>query len=268
MAVFFFVLALGAIALIVRYWSIRQRLRRLLSQPITADYRAIMEAQVPIVSKLPEELRNKLEGKINRFLDQVHFNGCNGLEVTDEIRVSVAAQACLLVVNSDTWYDNLTTVLIYPGAFKSKQTQHNGYVVIEREIVRTGESWSRGPVILSWAHAQQGAADDADGHNVVFHEFAHQIDDLSGRTDGMPNLGPKQKLSEWARVFDTAYEKHVQLVQKGRATVIDAYGAEGYEEFFAVSVEVFFERPESLKQEEPDVYGQLSKLFQLDPSSW
>ncbi|WP_270731106.1 zinc-dependent peptidase [Shimia sp. Alg240-R146] len=268
MAVFFFVMALGVFALIARYWSNRQRLQRLLSQPMSADHRAILAEQVPIASRIPIDLRDKLEGKINRFLDQVRFTGCNGLEITDEIRVSIAAQACLLVVNSDTWYDNLTTVLVYPGAFKSRQTQHNGYVVIEREIVRTGESWSRGPVILSWSHSQQGAANDADGHNVVFHEFAHQIDDLSGRTDGVPNLGPKQKFSEWARVFDTAYNKHVQLVQKGHATVIDAYGAEGYEEFFAVSVEVFFERPTSLKREEPEVYQQLSMLFQLDPSSW
>lgn len=102
----------------------------------------------------------------------------------------------------------------------------------------------------------------------MFHEFAHQIDDLSGRTDGVPNLGPNQKFSDWARVFEAAYNKHVQRVQKGQATVIDAYGAEGYEEFFAVSVEVFFERPTSLKRDDPDVYNQLSMLFQLDPSSW
>ncbi|WP_294229701.1 M90 family metallopeptidase [uncultured Shimia sp.] len=268
MAIFFFVLALGAIALMARYWANRQRLQGRLSQPISADHRAIVEKQVPIASRLPMELRGKLEGKINRFLDQVQFIGCNGLEIGDEIRVSIAAQACLLVVNSDTWYDNLTTVLVYPGAFKSRQTQHNGYVVIEREIVRTGESWSRGPVILSWSHAQQGAANDADGHNVVFHEFAHQIDDLSGRTDGVPILGSKQTVSDWARGFDTAYKRHVRRVQKGDATVIDAYGAEGHEEFFAVSVEVFFERPTSFKREEPDVYQQLSLLFQLDPSSW
>lgn len=268
MAVFFFVLALGATALIVRHLSRRQRVQHLLSQPLSEDQRAILDKQVPNVSRLPTELSGKLEGKINRFLDQVQFTGCNGLEISEEIRVSIAAQACLLVVNIDTWYDNLTTVLVYPGAFKSRQTQHNGYVVVEREIVRTGESWSRGPVILSWTHSQQGAANDTDGHNVVFHEFAHQIDDLSGRTDGVPNLDPKQKYSDWARVFDTAYKKHVRLVQNGRSTVIDAYGAEGYEEFFAVSVEVFFERPVALKHEEPDVYEQLSTLFQLDPSSW
>ncbi|WP_299933963.1 M90 family metallopeptidase [uncultured Pelagimonas sp.] len=268
MTVFFIVLAMGAFAWMAKHWSNRRHLQRLLSKPMSEDQRMIIEKQVPIASKLPMDLRSKLEGKINRFLDQVQFTGCNELEITEEMRVSIAAQACLLVVNTDTWYDNLTTVLVYPSAFKSKQTQHNGYVVIEREIVRTGESWSHGPVILSWSHSQQGAANDTDGHNVVFHEFAHQIDDLSGRTDGVPNLGPSQKFSDWARVFEAAYKKHVQLVQKGHPTVIDAYGAEGYEEFFAVSVEVFFEKPASLMREEPDVYEQLSMLFQLDPVTW
>ncbi|WP_299426501.1 M90 family metallopeptidase [uncultured Shimia sp.] len=252
----------------IKFWAKRQRLHRLLSQPLSAVHRAILEEQVPITEKLPIDLRNKLEGKINRFLDQVQFTGCNGLEITEEMKVSIAGQACLLVANSEIWYDHLTTILVYPGAFKSRQTQHNGYVVIERDIVRTGESWSRGPVILSWSHSQKGAANHMDGHNVVFHEFAHQIDDLSGRTDGVPNLGPNQKYSDWAQVFKTAFNKHVQLVQRGRKTVIDHYGAEGHEEFFAVSVEVFFERPTSLKQEEPGVYEQLSLLFSLDPISW
>ena len=268
MIIFLVVLVLAATALTVRHRAKRKRLQQLLSHPLSPDQRAIMAKQVPIVSRLPLELRDKLEGKINRFFDPVQFTGCNGQEITEEIQISIAAQACLLVVNSDTWYDNLTSVLVYPRAFKSRQTQHNGYVVVEREIVRTGESWSRGPVILSWSHSQQGAANDTDGHNVVFHEFAHQIDDLTGRTDGVPNLGPNQRYSDWVRVFEKAYDKHVQSVQKGRATVIDAYGAEGYEEFFAVSVEVFFERPASLKKEAPDVYEQLSMLFQLDPSMW
>jgi Mlc titration factor MtfA (ptsG expression regulator) len=140
--------------------------------------------------------------------------------------------------------------------------------VTERETVRTGESWSRGPVILSWAHAQQGALNTKDGHNVVFHEFAHQIDDLSGHTDGVPNLAENQSFAKWEHVFVHAYKRHLRHVQTGRKTVIDAYGAEGHEEYFAVTVELFFERPTALKKEEPAVYEQLAKLFRLDPSTW
>ena len=146
--------------------------------------------------------------------------------------------------------------------------EHDGYVVTERETVRWGESWSRGPVILSWAHTEQGAINHKDGQNVVFHEFAHQIDNLSGHTDGAPILSRGQSFADWERVFIKAYESHVRNVEKGRKTVLVAYGAEAHEEFFAVSVEVFFEKPAALKREEPEVYQQLSELFQLEPASW
>ncbi|WP_170603818.1 zinc-dependent peptidase [Ruegeria arenilitoris] len=251
-----------------RYWSRSQIRSRLLSTPLSDRDQAIIQAHVPIVRKLPSDLRAKLDGKVNLFLEQVDFYGCDGLEVTEDMQLSIAAQACLLIVNSDLWYDNLTTVLIYPNAFKSRQRRHSGYVVTEKEIVRTGESWDRGPVILSWAHSEQGALNDHDGHNVVFHEFAHQIDDLSGGTNGVPVLAKGQSFAEWERVFLTAYKAHVQAVEKGSSTVIDPYGAEGHEEFFAVSVEVFFERPLALKKSVPEVYAQLSQLFHLDPATW
>jgi hypothetical protein len=250
------------------YWSRQQIRAKLLVTALSDDQRAIVAEQVPLTRRLPPELRGKLEGKINAFIHQVQFIGCNGLDVTEEMQLSIAAQACLLVVNSDTWYEHLSTILIYPGAFKSRQTERNGYVVTERETVRTGESWSRGPVVLSWAHTRQGAANEKDGHNVVFHEFAHQIDDLSGHTDGVPNLDRSQSFAAWERVFVKAYKNHVQHIQAGHKTVFDAYGAEGPEEFFAVAVEVFFERPVALKSKEPEVYEQLAMLFKLEPSSW
>lgn len=208
------------------------------------------------------------EGKVNAFLDQIEFIGCDGLEVTEEMRLSIAAQACLLIVNSDTWYKHLSTVLIYPGAFKSRRLEHDGYVVTERETIRSGESWSRGPVVLSWADTEQGAMNDKDGHNVVFHEFAHQIDDLSGRHDGAPVLNSGQSFADWMRVFGKAYRSHVHNVEMGHKTVLDAYGAKGPEEFFAVAVEGFFEKPKALKRAEPEVYEQLVEFFRLEPSTW
>ncbi len=223
---------------------------------------------MPITRRLPEGLARALEGRINLFLDQVEFIGRGGLEVTDEMRLSIAAQACLLVVNTDTWFVNLRTILVYPGAFKSRRQRHNGFVVTEHETVRTGESWARGPVILSWAHSEQGAADPADGHNVVIHEFAHQVDDLSGRADGAPVMAPGQSFAEWARVFTGAHARLCARVERGESGVIDPYGCEGHEEFFAVAVEVFFEQPAALQAEEPEVYAQLSTLFRLDPVDW
>ena len=223
---------------------------------------------VPLVRRLPDELRRKLEGKMALFRDQVSFYGNDGLEITEEMEISIAAQACLLIVNTNVWYENLRTIIVYPSAFKSRQQRQSGFVVTEKEIVRTGESWNRGPVILSWAHSKIGAMNDRDGHNVVLHEFAHQIDDLSGQTNGVPLLGQGQSFAEWESVFLNAFEEHSRAVERGQRTLIDAYGAEGHEEFFAVSVEVFFERPLELQQNSPEVYAQLSKLFKLDPALW
>ncbi|MGV6803633.1 MAG: M90 family metallopeptidase [Ruegeria sp.] len=250
------------------FWSKKQAKAALLEEPLSDEQRNVLHVMVPILERLPLGLRNILEGKINLFLNQVGFIGCDGLEVTDNMRLSIAAQACLLVVNTDQWYDNLTTVLVYPNAFKSRQQRHSGYVVTEQEVIRTGESWDRGPVILSWAHSRQGALNDHDGHNVVFHEFAHQLDDLSGGTNGVPVLSKDQSYTEWERVFLTAFNAHVRAVETGHRTVIDPYGATGHEEFFAVTVELFFERPEALKGAAPEFYGQLSKFFRLDPIRW
>ena len=262
----FVLLAVGFFA--YRFWTKQQARAQLLATTLSDDQRAIVADQVPLTRKLPAHLRKSLEGKINLFLDEIEFIGCDGLEVTEEMELSIAAQACLLVVNTKAWYRNLRTILIYPGAFKSVQKHHDGYVVTERETVRLGESWARGPVILSWAHSEQGAADDQDGKNVVLHEFAHQIDDLSGHTDGAPILSKGQSFAEWERVIMTAYEDHVSAVEQGRKTVLDAYGAESPVEYFAVAVEVFFEKPAALHREEPEVYDQLATLFQLDPINW
>lgn len=268
MLIFLAVVTLIVAVLGYRFWSKKQTRIKLLSTPLSAHQRAVIKAQVPLIERLPKDLRGMLEGKVSLFLDQVDFIGCDGLEVTEEMELSISAQACLLVVNSGHWYENLTTILIYPNAFKSRQRKQSGFVVTEKEIVRTGESWGRGPVVLSWAHSKQGAMNDRDGQNVVFHEFAHQIDDMSGHTDGVPILSGGQNFAEWEHIFLTAYDTHVRSVESGRKTVIDAYGAEGHEEFFAVAVEVFLERPLALKNEVPTVYDQLARLFRLDPVAW
>ena len=268
MLVSLFLVVLVIVALGARYWSGRQARKKLLVSSLSDHQRAIVLKEVPLIRRLPAEFQEGLEGKVNLFLNQVQFVGRGGLEVTEEVELSIAAQACLLVVNNGKWYKDLRTILIYPGAFKSQQKQRSGYVVTERETVRTGESWLRGPVVLSWADSEQGALNDRDGHNVVLHEFAHQIDNLSGHTDGAPLMNKGQSFADWARVFIDAFDRHVRNVERRHHTVIDAYGAEGHEEFFAVSVEVFFEKPRALKHAEPEVYAQLVELFRLDPAGW
>ncbi|MDJ0612866.1 MAG: zinc-dependent peptidase [Rhizobiaceae bacterium] len=267
MRLFIFLLLAGACFLLYRHWSRQQTKAKLLAQPLSQEERETVEDAVPLVKRLPPELRLQLEGKINLFLNQVKFYGCNDFEIDDRMRLSIAAQACLLVVNTDSWYDTLRTILIYEGAFKSRNIEQEGYVITEQETVRIGESWARGPVILSWEHTEKGAQHH-DGHNVVFHEFAHQIDNLSGHTDGAPLLHRNHDFADWKRVFVSAFDRHHNDVKQGRRTLIDAYGAQAIEEYFAVVVELFFERPIDLQYEEPEVYEQLSQLFKLDPMTW
>ncbi len=268
MTVFLSLLALVAAAIALWRWR-RDRIRRaLLAAGLSATERALVARHVPLTTRLPAGLRERLEGRIRLFLHQIDFIGCNGLEVTDAMRLSIAAQASLLVVNTDAWYRHLRTVLIYPAAFRSRQTEQDGYVVTERETVRFGESWQYGPVVLSWADTERGALDDRDGHNVVLHEFAHQLDSLSGDSDGVPILSPGQSFDRWAEAFDDGFERHLDAVEAGRPSVIDPYGAEGHEEFFATAIEAFFERPGELQREYPEIYRQLSELLRLDPATW
>lgn len=268
MSLFFLLILIGVAIFFYRRWAKKQRRLSLLSSRITDHQRDVIGRCVPMVHKIPTEFHRPLEGKINLFLDQVTMVGYHGLEVTEEMELSIATQACLLVMNTNAWYDTLTTVMIYPGAFKSKTARHDGFVVTEKETVRTGESWNRGPVILSWTHSNDGALDTGDGHNVVLHEFAHQLDERSGRADGAPVLRRGQDFSTWEAVFLAAFDRLDDRVSRGLPTVMDAYGTENHQEFFAVGVETFFESPIELKRAEPAFYEQLSELLGLDPASW
>ncbi|MBV7259208.1 zinc-dependent peptidase [Erythrobacter crassostreae] len=245
-----------------------QKRAALLATPLTPEQRAVVERLVPLVRRLPDDLRKSLEGKINLFLDQVTFRGQNGVEVSEAMRLSIAAQACLLIVNSPVWYDTLRNVLIYPSAFLTHRDNHDGYIVNQNRNVTLGESWARGPVILSWDHALHGGLDAEDGHNVVIHEFAHQLDGLSGQTNGIPILRKGQAYAGWERVMLDSYHDHVESVEVGSDTLIDPYGATNHEEFFAEAIVTFFEKPKKLKREKPALYRELAKLLALDPAGW
>ena len=259
--------------LIAAFLVFRHRLRvrrrdRLLATPLTSEQRDRVADLVPIVRRLPEPLRLRLEGKMHLFLDQVTFRGQNGLAVGEDMRLSIAAQACLLVVNSPVWYDTLRNVLIYPAAFRTRRNTNKGVVVHEHNLSMLGESWARGPVVLSWHHALRGGLNDKDGHNVVIHEFAHQRDSLTGHTNGIPSLRKGQAYQGWEKAMRDAFHRHVERVESARDTLIDPYGATNHEEFFAEAIVTFFERPRELRREEPALYGQLAELLALDPAQW
>ena len=253
----------------VRYLAMSRRRKRLLSSPLPKEYRAILSQKMGVFDRLPDDLRTRLEGLTNRFLADVKFFGAGGFEVTDEVRVLIAAQACLLIVNKENrWYSSLNTIHVYPAAFRSQAVDYDGHLEHERESHRIGESWTKGPVILAWDHAAYGAFVDDDAQNVVMHEFAHQLDDQTGAADGSPLLDKEQSAAHWAHVFQDAYQRLQKDVKAGRKNILDAYGATAPAEFFAVATETFFECASELQAAEPTLYKELSAYYRLDPASW
>ncbi|MEM7702951.1 MAG: M90 family metallopeptidase [Pseudomonadota bacterium] len=265
---FFGFLALVGGALWLRARHKQRRRETILATSLTPEQRMALDRLVPLVNRMPAQLQGKLEGKINLFLDQITFRGHGGIEVTEAMRLSIAAQACILIVNSDAWYETLRNVLIYPSVFSTRRDTHDGVTVRNREFHMAGESWDRGPVVLSWDDALEGGLDPNDGYNVVIHEFAHQLDSLTGHTNGIPALRKGQRYEGWEQAMLEAYQRHLDRVQHGQDTVIDPYGATNHQEFFAEAIVTFFEKPTDLKRTEPALYTQVSQLLALDPVRW
>jgi Mlc titration factor MtfA (ptsG expression regulator) len=268
-----FILTL-AVACVILAWFLRHRRRqarreRLFSGPFPDDWIRILEQNVPLYRLLPEPLRNELHGHINVFLDEKNFEGCGGLEVTDEIRVTIAAQACILLLDRTAkCYPRLVSIVVYPSAYVAKKVRQGGSTEVVGEQARLGESWQHGAVVLSWDDVIRGARDIKDGHNVVLHEFAHQLDQEDGTADGTPILEQRSRYLTWARVLSQDYLELRKKAQRGRKTVIGHYGATNEAEFFAVLTETFFEKPKQLKRKHPELYDEIKEFYKVDPLAW
>jgi len=238
-------------------------------RPFPPEYASVLYERVPLARLLPEEDKRELERLILAFLDDKHFEGAGGFEMTDQVRVTIAAQACILLLHRDTdVYPDLDTIVVYPSTYVAKTTSYEGPVVIEGDVARLGESWTRGVVVLAWDAVRSGTTNAHDGHNVVLHEFAHQLDQEDGTMDGAPDLGDRARYAAWARVLGEEYEELVARVHAGRRTDIDDYGATNPPEFFAVVTEMFFEKPVQLRARHPDLYAALQDFYQQDPASF
>ena len=241
--------------------------RRREPQPFPDLWSAILDARVPLAHALPEGERRELEQLVIVFLEDKTFEGAAGLEITDEIRVVIAAQACLLLLHRDTdIYPDLVTVLVYPSTYVSKTPRREGMVVFDEPSARLGESWQRGLVVLAWDAVRRETA-SMDGHNVVLHEFAHQLDGEAGGTDGAPELGTRARYATWARVLGAEFEELTARIHAGRGSDIDGYGATNPPEFFAVVTEMFFEKPQQLQKRHPELYATLADFYRQDPAS-
>jgi Mlc titration factor MtfA (ptsG expression regulator) len=215
---------------------------------------------------LDHQERRKLRELTSLFLHEKVINGAGGLVVDLPMRIYVAAQACLLILNLDLdYFRGWTEVIVYPQSFVVNREERDtaGVVHITRRILG-GEAWLRGPVILSWADAGPGANRHGRASNVILHEFAHKLDMLTGSANGMPPLHPNMIRSKWAAAFTRAYSDFCNQVQHHQ-TLIDPYAATSAAEFFAVLTGVFFEQPSLLKNVYPDVFHQMRLFYQQDP---
>jgi Mlc titration factor MtfA (ptsG expression regulator) len=251
-------------------WIAQRRRRRLRAQPFPAAWAAILDERVPLARRLPPRLRRQLEQQVQVFLAEKSFIGCDGQEIDDEVRVTIAAQACLLALERPTApFPNLRSILVYPSAFAVERIRPEPSGVLqETRQVLSGESWSRGQVILSWDDAARGAQIPDDGANVVIHEFAHQLDQEKGYANGAPWLGGRDRYPRWSRVMGEEYARLQQSLAMGEPTLIHAYGATNPAEFFAVVSEVFFERAAEMAWVHPELYTELARLYRVDPRKW
>ena len=239
-----------------------QRRRRALAVPFPDEWLATIQKNLPPYAKLAPEMQQQLQNYSQKFLYDKSFEGCGGLILDDEIKVTIAAQASLLLLNRKVrCYPKLFSVLVYPSTYVARDE-------LDRKSVRLGESWRTGAVVLAWDSVKRGATNFADGHNLVIHEFAHQLDQEDGVGDGAPILDGHSSYAVWAEVLSGEYERLRKRVSKGKKSVMDAYGATNPAEFFAVASETFFEKPQQLSRNHPELYDELRRFYQVDPLEW
>lgn len=264
-------IAVGTIAWLVFGPALIRRRRAVhLRRPVPADWAPLLQRYVPLFECLPAEVRARVLALTQLFVSERPFVGCNGLQVTETMKVVIAAQAALLVVNRPgvplhNFYDELRSVLVYPTPFIVREQHHHDGLVSERRTTLSGQAWEMHRIILSWEDIEHR---DRAGYNVVLHEFAHYLDMEDEVMDGAPALGSRAAYRQWSETLRREYDALQADLAAQRPTLLDPYAASEPAEFFAVATEVFFERPQELAQRHAGLYEQLRTYYRLDPAAW
>jgi Mlc titration factor MtfA (ptsG expression regulator) len=247
-----------------------RRRERLRAGPFPEQWRRIVEARVPLMSRLSDSDKQELLGHARVLLEEKHFEGAGGLLMRDEVRVTIAAQAAVLLLHRDTdYFPRLTSVIVYPSGYVAESKHAEGGIWSEGEEHLSGHTQRNlRALVLAWDDVRFGAADPNDGRNLVLHEFAHQLDFEDGSTDGTPPLETGEQARSWATVFGDELEALRRSADAGEVTLLDPYGAQDPAEFFAVATETFFERGRELARQHPRLYEELRRFYRQDPASW
>lgn len=272
LAIILLAILVWLVPLYYRRWR-RQHLRR---KPLTTDQQELLIRALPLYSHLSPAQQRELQANVALFLHSKEFVGCNGLQLTEAMRVAVAGFACLLLLGRENnCYPNLYTVLLYPDTYVARETHVENYVESTEHSAREGEAHYRGPVVLSWGDLQEDMMHPEDGRNVALHEFAHKLDEEDGYYDGRPLFSDAGEGKNWAAVMGHEFERlrrklHVEAVGQNAVgeeepSILDIYGAQSPAEFFAVATEAFFVTPTKMKTFHPQLYGELCAFYRLDP---
>ncbi|MDA8171417.1 MAG: zinc-dependent peptidase [Nitrospiraceae bacterium] len=253
------------------HWLRDHRRAEARKRPFPPEWETLLRANMAHYCMLDGAERAELRAMMQVFLEEKRWEGCGGLDLTDEIRVTIAAQACLLQLGlPHDYYPDVESILVYPSTVVPPEHRPGVFERVEGPVEPSvpilGQSFARGPVILVWDAVVHGARHPEQGHNLVYHEFAHKLDMLDNAADGTPPIADRAQLAEWMAVCSHEFLRLRRLAENGHKTFLDAYGAKNEAEFFAVATEEFFDRPLDLQKHAPDLYRVLSAYYRQDPA--
>jgi Mlc titration factor MtfA (ptsG expression regulator) len=248
-------------------WLRDRRRRAIVSEPFPTEWLSHLDTNVAHFALLSTDDQAKLRDLLRVFIAERDWEGCGGLVLTDEMRVTIAAHACILILALDIdCYADVSTILVYPQAFMVPSRKVEGVIVTESEKPTLGEAHLRGPVVLAWDEVLQAGRDLGIGENLVFHEFAHQLDFSDGVIDGTPPLSGRGEYDAWREGMGHALDEVRREVKAHRRSLLGSYAAQNPAEFFAVATECFFDNPKALEMHHPTVYGLLKNYYRQDPA--
>jgi Mlc titration factor MtfA (ptsG expression regulator) len=249
-------------------WLRDRRRRAILAKGFPPAWEAHLPRHLACWERLGGECQRRLRELTQVFVAEKHWEGCGGLELDDEMRVAIAAQACLLVLElPHDLYRQVDSILVYPSTVAVPDHAQPGGVRSDSPMPVLGLAVPRGPVVLAWDAVERGSRHPEQTHNVVFHEFAHKLDMLDDSLDGTPPLASREEYARWVEVCTREYEALRRAEASGRRSFLDGYGATNVAEFFAVVTEAFFDEPREMRRRHPELYAVLAAFYRQDPAA-
>ena len=250
---------------IIRYL----RRKWLLYRFFPESWQEVLESQVPYYKLLPANLKQTLRNHLVIFMNEKRFEGCGGLEMTEEKKLLISAYAVVLLLGEPAgYYPDLQSILVYPDDYVAPVHEEHEGIVSEGVEARKGESWDVGSIVLSWSDIVENLENPSTHQNLIFHEFAHQMDHHYGLTAGVGDEGEIFREDEWTRILAGAFRKLRRKANRGERCVLDHYGATDPAELFSVATEAFFLDPHRLQSEFPELFDVMKSFYNLDPSSF